>query len=157
MDVLDTRHIQHHVSYISEQPQAGSVRGKLNGFVRGTAGQLHRVAPGGAFHLIRAIARSPEERVVAGLTEQGVSSRTAGDPIVPAEAANRVVAAETQDRVIAGSSDNDVVTLRPNDLTGSGGNDRSRQTITGRRSLAADSWREQQCGEPRRGTDDKSG
>ena len=66
--------------------------------------ELHRVDAVLAFDGVAAVARVPDERVVAGAEERGVVAAAAGDEVVAVAADQRVVTVAAGDGVVAGAA-----------------------------------------------------
>ena len=66
--------------------------------------EQHRVGAGLALDDVAAVARVPDERVVAGAQQRHVVAAAAGDQVVAVAAEQHVVAVAAGDRVVAGAA-----------------------------------------------------
>ena len=89
------------VADIAEEPHAIAVRRDVDVLADVGAIEQQRVGAGPAFDRVTAVARIPDERVVAGAEVRHVVATAAGDEVVAVAADQRVVAITAGDRVVA--------------------------------------------------------
>ncbi len=101
LDLLDAVQVHGDVADIAGEPHVIAVRRDVDLLVDVGAIEQQRVGAGPTFDRVTAVARIPDERVVAGAQVRHVIAAAAGDKVVAIAAEQRVVAITASDRVVA--------------------------------------------------------
>ena len=104
LDVLDAVEVHGDVADVAEQPHPRAIGRDVD--VLGDVGAVEhqRVGAGLALDGVAAVARVPDERVVAGAEQGHVVAAAAVDDVVAVAAEQRVVALAADDGVVAGAA-----------------------------------------------------
>ena len=103
-DRLDVVRVHRDVGHVAEEPEAVAVRRQVDALGGAGAVEAHRVDAGLAFEGVAAVARIPDERVVARAHQRHVVAAVAVDGVVAVAAEQRLDAPATGEGVVAGAA-----------------------------------------------------
>ena len=101
VDLLDVVRVHRDVGDVAEEPEAVAVRRQVDALGRAGAVEEHRVGAGLTLERVVAVARIPDERVVAAAHERQVVAPVAVDRVVPGAAAQPLRAGAAGEGVVA--------------------------------------------------------
>ena len=99
-DGLDACGIDHDAADVARQPETASAHSEFHRLGDVSSEYLQDVCLGGSFYVVIAVARVPDEGVIARLTKKAVFTLTTGDLIVTGHSADGVVSTQTEDLVV---------------------------------------------------------